>query len=172
LDKKLPECLQLGKLTFSGVYRFVFPKELDGTDRQTPHCYIGEAGGLGERLSAYFVNRGVRMKRHTDGKLKNYGGAQVRGEILNSRGEFSVQSLTIEGCIHVHGAKLNATCLDDPFARRFLENWAILHSRQVEKYYVMNYGIDQGTKEFQRMGRAASRKALAVQESSEKEIIG
>ena len=155
LNRKKPEQLQRGELENSGVYRFVFPREMDGTVRQTPHCYVGETGEVGERLCNYFIRRGAHERRGTDGTLKDYDVWQVRGAIQNSRGEFSVQILRIQGCLNLYGVKLNATCFDDPFARVLLENWAVLHAIQVEKYHVLNRGVDQGMKYFQQMGSAA-----------------
>jgi hypothetical protein len=127
----------------------------NGTVRQTPHCYVGETGEVGKRICDYFILRGKREVRNTDGTLKDYDGGQVRGEIQNSRGVFSIQILRIEGCLEINGVKLNATCFDDTFSRILLENWAILHAEQVEKYYVLNCGIDQGTKYLQRMGNVS-----------------
>lgn len=155
LEGKKPERLQNGDLARSGVYRFVFPKEADGTVRQAPHCYVGEAGEVGKRICDYFVDRGVRMIRSAEGRLKDYGGAPVRGEIRNSRGEFTIQLLEIEGCLDVCGVKLNATRFADSFARVFLESWAILHAIQVEKYHVLNCSVDEGIRYLQRMGRAS-----------------
>jgi len=152
LKRKRPERLQNEDFAFSGVYRFVFPLDADGTVRQTPFCYVGEAGEVGKRLCDYFIRRGAREVRDTDGNLKDYDGSQVRGEIQNSRGMFSIQILRIEGCLNLYGVKLNATCFDDPFSRILLENWAILHAKQIEKYHVLNRGVDQGTRFLQRMG--------------------
>ena len=152
LKRKRPERLQNEDFAFSGVYRFVFPMDLDGTVRQTPYCYVGEAGEVGKRLCDYFIRRGAREVRNTVGTLKDYDGWPVRGEIQNSRGVFSIQILRIEGCLEMYGVRLNATCFDDPFSRILLEHWAILHAKQVEKYHVLNHGIDQGTIYLQRMG--------------------
>lgn len=152
LERERPKRLQRGELAFSGVYRFIFTKDMDGTVRQTPHCYVGEAGEVGKRLCDYFIRRGVREVRNTDGTLKDYDGWQVRGEIQNSHGEFSIQLLRIEGCLDLYGVKLNTTCFDNLFARILLENWAILHAKQIEKFHVLNCGVDQGIKYLQHMG--------------------
>jgi len=152
LKKERPERLRHGELAFSGVYRFIFPRDHDGTVRQTPHCYVGETGDVGKRLCDYFVLRGAREVRNADGELRDYGGWPVRGEIQGSCGEFSLQILRIEGCLDLYGVKLNATCFDDPFARVLLENWAVLHAKQVEKYHVLNCGVHEGIKYLQRMG--------------------
>jgi hypothetical protein len=154
LKREKPERLQNEDFAFPGVYRFVFPMDADGTDPQTFHCYVGETGDVGKRICDYFVLRGVREVRNTDGTLKDYDGWPVRGEIQNSRGVFSIQILRIEGCLEIYGVKLNATCFDDHFSRILLENWAILHAKQIDKYHVLNCGVDQGIKYLQRMGSA------------------
>jgi len=116
---------------------------------------VGETGDVGKRLCDYFVLRGAREVRNADGELRDYGGWPVRGEIQGSRGEFSLQILRIGGCLDLYGVELNATCFNYSFARVLLENWAILYAKQVEKYHVLNCGVDQGIKYLQRMGIAA-----------------
>jgi hypothetical protein len=142
------------ELADPGVYRFIFPEEVDKNSSHTP-CYVGEGGNLGERLRDHFSLRGVQEKRKK-GELVDYSGWQVRGSIQNSRGEFSLQVLKIEDSISLLGVRLNQHSFDDLFARRLLENWAILYSEQIEHLYPLNRAISQGIRDLHLMMKDAS----------------
>jgi hypothetical protein len=83
----------------------------------------------------------------------------TRGAIQNSLGQYTLQRLTIVGSVKLCGVILNQNSFDDPFARRLLENWAILHSEQIDDLHALNHGIHQGSKDFRHMAKGASKKA-------------
>jgi hypothetical protein len=49
------------------------------------------------------------------------------------------------------GVRLNQHDFDDLFARRLLENWAILYSEQIDHFYSLNRAISQGSRDLHRM---------------------
>jgi hypothetical protein len=66
--------------------------------------------------------------------------------------------LAIGSSVSFLGVILNQTDFDKLFARRLLENWAILDSIR-GGLYPLNCHVSQGTKDFRRMAKAASQKA-------------
>jgi hypothetical protein len=145
-------------MSTSLVYRFVFD-ECDGSGGRHTPCYIGEVGDYG-RLSQHFSEeeqgRGSPPKQAGDPATA--AGWWIRGAVQMSRGNFRLETLKIKGSIRFMGVILNQDDLQDPHARRLLENWAILHARNMENLYPYNCGISQGTKDFRRMAKATSRK--------------
>lgn len=137
-----------------GVYKFVFREKVDGSSKHNP-CYIGEAGDIGERLSEHFRGCDGQERRGKDEELLLDSGYQVKGAIANSDGEFSLQLLTVEGSLNLFGVVLNEASFDDLFARKLLENWAILHAERSEGLYLLNRGMRQGIKDFWRKAKAA-----------------
>jgi hypothetical protein len=164
-DRKIPDRLRCGGLAYPGVYRFIFPEVVDSNARHTPF-YVGEGGDIGKRLKGHFAPSSNQEKRDSKGVLILKSGWQVRGNIQNSQGEFSLQILKLEGSINICGVMLNQHSLDSPFARRLIENWAILYSQKPDKHRQLNRGASQGAKDFFRNVRkvqAASRKKAKVQ---------
>ena len=160
VDRKTP--IRLGRkhlpseLAYPGVYRFIFPEKVDGGARHTPF-YVGEGGDAGMRLRAHFAPSSDEEKRDAKGVVILEAGWQVRGSIQNSHGEFSLQVLNIEGSFNLFGVTLNQQSLDDPFARKLLENWAILSSERLDKLHRLNRGIPSSSKRFARSIQGASR---------------
>ena len=135
------------------VYRFIFSEFVDENGRHTS-CYIGEGGDF-RRLSSHFSSPVNREKRSSGGQLILDKGWQVRGAVQNSGGKFLLESLHIDGSINLFGVTLNQQSLDDPFARRLLENWAILHAEYAENMHPLNRGISQSGKDLLRKLRAS-----------------
>jgi hypothetical protein len=131
------------------VYRFIFPEFADENGSHTS-CYVGEGGDFG-RLSSHFSSTDSQEKRNRDGELILDKMWQVKGAVQNSRGELRLEILHIEGSIDLHGITLNQHSLDDLFARRLLENWAIFHAEYVEKLRPLNRGISQTGKDLRRL---------------------
>jgi hypothetical protein len=138
-NQKMPKCIH-GKLTSPSVYRFVFKEFADENGRHTP-CYVGEAGKIGKRLSDHF-RRDDKERRDKNGTLKLKAGWGVRGAIQNSKGEFALQRLTINGPVNFGGLAFGPDTIPDPFEdsfnRRMLENWAILYSEHVDHLHPIN----------------------------------
>jgi hypothetical protein len=154
-EKKLP-----GKLTRvrgksrPGVYRFIFPEQVDGTARHTP-CYVGEAGDLGERLQCYFrATRHIERRNDCDELILD-DAWKVRGSIQKSGGCFSLEVLRIKNFIKLPGVVINEHSLEDPFARRLLENLTLLYALQHEGLHPLNMGVSQGARDFWRKAKAA-----------------
>ena len=160
VDRKTP--IRLGRkrlpseLAYPGVYRFIFPEKVDGSAKHTPF-YVGEGGDVGKRLRAHFAPSSDEEKRDAKGAVILDAGWQVRGSIQNSHGKFSLQILNIEGSFNLCGVILNQHSFDDPFARKLLENWAILSSERLDKLHKLNRGISASNKNFARSIQAASR---------------
>jgi hypothetical protein len=148
-----------------GVYRFRFPEQVDGSAKHTP-CYIGEAGDIGERLQRYFRSRRTVERRDECGELilgDAWRVIGVIGAIENSKGDFSLEVLELKAPIKIAGVMVNS--FEDPFARRFLENLALLHAVQVENLRPLNSGVSQGSKDFRRKAKAAgSRRSESLEE--------
>jgi hypothetical protein len=89
-------------------------------------------------------------KRNEEGKLVLDKGWQVKGAVQNSRGRFRLEILHIEGSIDLYGVTLNQHSLDNLFARRLLENWAILQAEYVERLRPLNRGISQTGRDMHR----------------------
>ena len=156
---KMPSKLRkVGGKSLAGVYRFIFPKVKDGTSSHTP-CYVGEAGHLGDRLRAHICPNRPQLRRLAEGSDNLPRVLLTRGAIQNSLGQCTLQRLTIVGSVKLCGVLLNQNSFDDPFARRLLENWAILHSEQIDDLHALNHGIHQGSKDFRHMAKGASKKA-------------
>jgi hypothetical protein len=111
--------------SWPGVYRFVFPK-----DKPLPLCYIGEACHIGRRVRDHIC---PTAKQQSEGTTKDSPGRRVRDAIKNSIGSCFLQHLTIDGYAKICGLELNQERFVDLFARRLLENWAILDSEQASK---------------------------------------
>ena len=144
------------------VYRAIFPEHVDENGAHTP-CYIGEGGDL-RRLSNHFKSEVPDDVRDRAGNLDLPGGWWIRGAIQRSGGNFRLEILKIDGFINFGGIVLSQASLDDPFARRLLENWAILHARDVEKLRPYNRGISQSGKDLFRKLKA-SRESRSKSES-------
>jgi hypothetical protein len=162
-NREKPNKPQLsGQISHPGVYRFLFPEQTDGASSHKP-CYVGETGDLGNRMPDYLCAIKDKEKRDEDDKLILNSEWMVQGAIQNairdSIGRCSLQLLTIEGSVTLCEVTLNDTDLDNVFARRFLENWAILKSIG-EGFYPLNCGLHQSTKDFWRMAKSATEKAL------------
>ncbi|MHB1701843.1 MAG: GIY-YIG nuclease family protein [Acidobacteriaceae bacterium] len=160
VDRKLPERVRRGELSYPGVYRFIFPEAVDGSARHTPF-YVGEAGDVGKRLRSHFAHSSTEEKRDLKGKVILETGWQVRGSVQNSRGNCTLQVLKFETSINVCGVILNQHSFDCPFARRLIENWAILCSQRLDKLRQLNRGVPSSSKRFfqeMRRGQTVSRK--------------
>jgi hypothetical protein len=144
-NRKTPDRLLRGELAYPGVYRFVFQERVDGSARHTP-SYVGEGGDVGRRLKGHFAPPDVKEVRDSNGVLKLKSGWQVRGSVQNSNGKFSLEILTVEGFFDLNGVMLNEHSFDCPFARKLLENWAILSSERTDKLRLLNRGVRQSNK--------------------------
>jgi hypothetical protein len=142
------------------VYRFVFPTCIDENGSHTP-CYVGEGGDFG-RLAWHFRSNRIREKRGKTGELILDKGWRVQGGIQNSDGDLRLEILDIKGSINLNGITLNQHSLSDPFVRRLLENWTILHAKYVEKLYPKNCGISQEGKDLLRKLKMSRKGRLSL----------
>jgi hypothetical protein len=129
-------------LAYPGVYRFIFPEARDAGAAHTP-CYVGEAGNSGKRLRAHFRLESQDNVPMTGPRtLKLRAGWLVRGSLQNSRGNFSLEILAIEGPVSFCGLAFGPDSIPPPFEnsflRKMLENWAILASEHVEHLWPLN----------------------------------
>lgn len=164
-NREKPNKPQLsGQISHPGVYRFIFPEKTDGASSHQP-CYVGETGDLGNRMPDYFCAIKDKEKRDEDDNLILSSEWKVQGAIQNairdSIGKCSLELLTIEGSVTFCKVTLNETDLEKMAARKFLENWGILHSIN-EGYSPLNYDIHQATKDFQRLKKEATEKAVRL----------
>jgi hypothetical protein len=151
-SRKKPQKLRrLKGISHPIVYRAVFTEFIDENGRHTP-CYIGEGGDF-RRLSSHF-----RPDRDQSFRPKMGGGWRVRGHIQNSGGKFRLEILKITRPVNIGGVILSESSFDDPFARRMLENWAILYSRDVEKLRPLNSGLSESAKDLTRKLKSRSAK--------------
>lgn len=153
-SRKQPRKLwRVGGVSRPGVYRFVFPEDQS--------CYIGVAGHFGTRLHDHIC---PRINQRSEDSAQNLSGWSLRGAIQDSLGKCYLEFLTIESAVNMCGVELNQHSFDDLFARLLLESWAIFHSEQIDKLRWRNRdirtGIHQGTKDFRRMAKSETKKAL------------
>jgi hypothetical protein len=156
-DYKKPTSVIQKTLAHPGVYRFIFPEQVDGTAKHTPF-YVGEAGNIGKRLCYHFGPPKKRDEQLDFSNIVLKPGWQVRGAIQNSDGDLSVQILCIEGSVEFCGLILGQSCFDSLHARRLLENWAILYSDHIEKLHPLNLGLTETGKAFWRMRQLSQTK--------------
>jgi len=123
-----------------GVYRFIFPLS---NNKETPF-YVGEACNLHNRLIRHFRRQSLNSK--TDP-----AGWKLNGRIRNSRGDFILEFLEIQGKIDICGAELNQGSLESTFARRLLENWSILRSVEGQRPRLINIGPTNQKREVTRI---------------------
>jgi len=164
-NREKPNKTQLsGQVSHPGVYRFIFPEQTDGASSHKP-CYVGETGDLGNRMPDYFCAIKDKEKRDEDDNSILSSEWKVQGAIQNairdSIGKCFLELLTVEGSVTFCGVTLNETDLEKMAARKFLENWGILHSIN-ERYTPLNYDIHQATKDFQRLKMEATEKAVRL----------
>jgi hypothetical protein len=147
-----------------GVYRFIFP-----VINNEAAFYVGEACNLGNRLIRHFRRQSLNSK--TDP-----AGWRLNGKIRNSRGNFTLQFLEVQGKIDICGVELNQECLENTFARRLLENWSILRSLEGERLRRMNVGPTNQKRELTRIfswlgkGNRKRRPTMGLYEGSMVEI--
>lgn len=172
VDGKKPVQLSSNELAYPGVYRFIFPEQVDGSARHTPF-YVGEGGNVGKRLGQHFAPSSSKEKRDAKGILTLKSGWQVRGSIQNSRGECALQILSIEGSVNVGGVILSQHSFDCPFGRKLLENWAIIYSQRLDKLRQLNRGVSQSGKVLIReihKKQELSRKRTKIQEGKRTKV--
>jgi hypothetical protein len=134
VNRKQPHKLgKNGEVFQSGVYRFVFPK-----DRS---CYVGVAEDLGRRLRCHIR---PRISQKSENSAKKVFGESVRNAIKGSLGKCYLEYLKIEGAVKFYDVELKEDSIDDFVARLLLENWAILHSEQIDKLRPLNRDIPTG----------------------------
>jgi hypothetical protein len=154
LTRKKPRQLyKRGQISRPIVYRLIFTPFVDENGAHTP-CYVGEGGDI-QRLSNHMrLDMPTSITRKYKGKTLP-GGWWVRGAVRKSGGDLRLEILKIEGCVNIAGITLSQSSLDDVFARRLLENWAILYARDTEGLRPYNRGISQSGKDLLRKLKAS-----------------
>jgi hypothetical protein len=144
-----------------GVYRFTFPTAVDGAASHTP-CYVGEATNLSNRIRKHFKKDKPGGRRINPEKLKP--GWALRGGIRNSRGDFKLETLKLEGRVSFGGFTFGPeNFADDPhenfFVRKMLENWALLSSEHRDGLHPLNLRNTKTKNIFAELSREAKKRA-------------
>ena len=139
---------RVGGVSRPGVYRFIFPKgslcESSSRNRSSfdgPYCYLGVACHFGDRLRDHIC---PNNSQESEDVAKNVSGRRVCDAIKKSIGKCYLEYLAIEGTINFCDIEIKQNSFNDLFARLLLENWAIFHSEQFDKYCPLNRGIRTG----------------------------
>jgi len=146
VNGKKPERLD-SELNRPGIYRFIFQEKVNENDI-LKSCYVGEANSFSKRLPFYFARSKSTDKWIIDKDAppprnwKARESRRVRDRIQNLRGEFDLQTLELNGDVVFGGLKLELDSIegyDSSFVRRMLENWAILYSKDVCRFEILNH---------------------------------